>query len=139
MLYKKSVASVTKMLDHYNHNRTVTADHLQSFMDLLSFGGTKPDGTVAQSLSIGGIRQYSAVLQGAFRFAVFPKKLISFNPMQYVIRRNQAEDYELFVENNAIQQITPTINHEQFKELMVIWKKRTIRRYSPFRLPIIQA
>ena len=112
--------------------RTVTADHLQSFMDLLSFGGTKPDGTVAQPLSIGGIRQYSAVLQGAFRFAVFPKKLISFNPMQYVIRRNQAEDYELFVENNAIQQVTPTINHEQFKELIAYLEKKN----NPAVLPI---
>lgn len=112
--------------------RSVTADHLQSFMDLLSFGGTKPDGTVAQPLSIGGIRQYSAVLQGAFRFAVFPKKLISFNPMQYVIRRNQAEDYELFVENNAIQQVTPTINHEQFKELIAYLEKKN----NPAVLPI---
>lgn len=112
--------------------RTVTADHLQSFMDLLSFGGTKPDGTVAQPLSIGGIRQYSAVLQGAFRFAVFPKKLISFNPMQYVIRRNQAEDYELFVENNAIQQVTPTINHEQFKKLIAYLEKKN----NPAVLPI---
>ena len=27
---------------------------------------------------------FSAVLQNSFRFAVFPKKLITFNPMQYV-------------------------------------------------------
>lgn len=32
---------------------------------------------------------FSAVLQGAFRFAVFPKKLISFNPMQYVVWRGK--------------------------------------------------
>ena len=28
--------------------------------------------------------QFSAVLQNSFRFAVFPKRLITFNPMQYV-------------------------------------------------------
>ena len=131
MAYQATVRRIKQHPIGKRKLRSVTADHLQSFMDLLSFGGTKPDGTVAQPLSIGGIRQYSAVLQGAFRFAVFPKKLISFNPMQYVIRRNQ-EDYELFVENNAIQQITPTINHEQFKELIAYLEKKN----NPAVLPI---
>ncbi len=71
-----------------------TTDHLQSYMDLLSFGGTNPDGTKANALSVGYIRLYSAVLQGSFRFAVFPKRLISFNHMQYV--RGKKEVYELF-------------------------------------------
>ena len=132
MAYQATVRRIKQHPIGKRKLRSVTADHLQSFMDLLSFGGTKPDGTVTQPLSIGGIRQYSAVLQGAFRFAVFPKKLISFNPMQYVIRRNQAEDYELFVENNAIQQVTPTINHEQFKELIAYLEKKN----NPAILPI---
>lgn len=132
MAYQATVRRIKQHPIGKRKLKTVTSDHLQSFMDLLSFGGTKPDGTVAQPLSIGGIRQYSAVLQGAFRFAVFPKKLISFNPMQYVIRRNQAEDYELFVENNAIQQVTPTINHEQFKELIAYLEKKN----NPAILPI---
>ena len=132
MAYQATVRHIKQHPIGKRKLKTVTSDHLQSFMDLLSFGGTKPDGTVAQPLSIGGIRQYSAVLQGAFRFAVFPKKLISFNPMQYVIRRNQAEDYELFVENNAIQQVTPTINHEQFKELIAYLEKKN----NPAVLPI---
>ena len=67
--------------------KSVTADHLQAFMDLLSFGGMNPDGTKAKALSKGYLRLFSAVLQGAFRFAVFPKRLISFNPMQYVVWR----------------------------------------------------
>ena len=132
MAYQATVRRIKQHPIGKRKLKTVTSDHLQSFMDLLSFGGTKPDGTVAQPLSIGGIRQYSAVLQGAFRFAVFPKKLISFNPMQYVIRRNQAEDYELFVENSAIQQVTPTINHEQFKELIAYLEKKN----NPAVLPI---
>ena len=67
--------------------KTVTAEHLQAFMDFLTFGGQNPDGTTAKALSKGYLRLFSAVLQGAFRFAVFPKKLISFNPMQYVVWR----------------------------------------------------
>ena len=56
--------------------KTVTSDHLQSYMDLLSFGGTDPDGKTVEALSKGSLGQYSAVLQNSFRFAVFPKRLI---------------------------------------------------------------
>ena len=40
--------------------KTVTADHLQGYMDLLCFGGTKPDGTEMKALSVNGVRPYSA-------------------------------------------------------------------------------
>ena len=79
--------TVNRIKQHPIGNRklkTVTADHLQAYIDFLSFGGTNPDGTTAKALSKGYLRLFSAVLQGAFRFAVFPKRLITFNPMQYV-------------------------------------------------------
>ena len=81
--------------------KTVTADHLQAYMDFLSFGGTNPDGTTAKALSKGYLRLFSAVLQGAFRFAVFPKRLITFNPMQYVVWRGKKEDYDLFSDEDG--------------------------------------
>lgn len=115
--------------------RTVASDHLQSFMDLLSFGGTKPDGTPAKALSVGSIRQYSAVLQGSFRFAVFPKRLITFNPMQYVVRRSNGEDYELFVEgggSDAPVAEKPVITHEQYLGLKAFLTKKN----NPALLPI---
>lgn len=46
-------------------------------------------------ISKGYMRQFSAVMQGAFRFAVFPKRLITFNPMQYIKIRQKQECYEL--------------------------------------------
>ena len=61
--------------------KTVTADHLQAFIDFLSYGGTNPDGTTSKPMSKGYMLLFSAVLQNSFRFAVFPKKLITFNPM----------------------------------------------------------
>jgi len=63
--------------------KTVTAEHLQAFLDLLTFGGEFPDGKVRKGYSKDYIHSFSAVLQQSFRFAVFPKQLISFNPMQY--------------------------------------------------------
>ena len=97
--------------------KSVTADHLQAYMDFLSFGGTNPDGTTAKPLSKGYLRSFSAVLQGAFRFAVFPKRLISFNPMQYVVWHGKKESYELFSEDNGDAASVPTITHEQFLKL----------------------
>ena len=87
--------TVNRIKQHPIGNRklkTVTADHLQVYMDFLSFGGTNPDGTTAKALSKGYLRLFSAVLQGAFRFAVFPKRLISFNPMQYVVWRGKTQN-----------------------------------------------
>ena len=41
--------------------KTVTADHLQAFIDFLSYGGTNPDGTTSKPMSKGW-RSCSAVL-----------------------------------------------------------------------------
>ena len=98
--------------------KTVTADHLQSYMDLLSFGGTNPDGSPAKAMSVGYIRLYSAVLQNSFRFAVYPKRLISFNPMQYVMRRSKGNDYDLFDVEVEQECAVPTITYEQYQGLI---------------------
>ena len=97
--------------------KSVTADHLQAFIDFLSFGGVNSDGTTARALSKGYLRLFSAVLQGAFRFAVFPKRLISFNPMQYVVWRGKKESYELFSDENGETASTSTLTHEQYLRL----------------------
>ena len=112
--------------------KTVTADHLQAYMDFLSFGGTNPDGTTAKALSKGYLRLFSAVLQGAFRFAVFPKRLITFNPMQYVVWRGKKEDYDLFSDEDGNTDSTPTLSHEQYLKLEEFLKKKD----NPALLPI---
>ena len=75
---------------------------------------------------------FSAVLQGAFRFAVFPKRLISFNPMQYVVWRGKKEEYELFSDEDGDVTSVPTISHEQYLKLEDFLKKK----YNPALLPI---
>ena len=114
--------------------KKISPDHLQSYLDLLSLGGEWPDGTVRKALSSGSMRQYSAVLQGAFRFAVFPKQYLSFNPMQYIVYRKRTEDYDLFSEDGTDEDvpIIPTISYEQFLELNeMLFKKK-----NPALLPI---
>ena len=54
--------------------KNVTSEHLQSFFDLLSFGGVHPDGKEKKGYSKDYIHSFSAVMQQSFRFAVFPKQ-----------------------------------------------------------------
>ena len=127
--------TVNRIKQHPIGNRklkTVTADHLQAYIDFLSFGGTNPDGTTAKALSKGYLRLFSAVLQGAFRFAVFPKRLITFNPMQYVVWRGKKEDYELFSDEDGETASTPTLSYEQYQRLEDFLKKKN----NPALLPI---
>ena len=71
--------------------KSITPEHLQAYFDHLSFGGANPGGTTAKPVSKGYMRLFSAVMQGAFRFAVFPKRLMTYNPMQYVKIRQKQE------------------------------------------------
>ena len=51
--------------------KTVTAEHLQSFLDLLTFGGEFPDGKVRKGYSKDYIHSFSAVLQQSFLLQYF--------------------------------------------------------------------
>ena len=128
-------AAVGRIKQHPIGNRklkTVTSDHLQAFIDFMSYGGTNPDGTTTQPLSKGYMLQFSAVLQGAFRFAVFPKRFITFNPMQYVKLRGRKDEADIFCEDEADTVSTPTISHEQYLKLTDYLKGKD----NPALLPV---
>ena len=112
--------------------KTVTSEHLQTFLDLLTFGGTYPDGKVKKGLSKDYIHSYSAVLQQSFRFAVFPKQLITFNPMQYIKLKRTAEDVDLFSDRDMEQAGTQPISHEDYERLISYLEKKN----PPAVLPI---
>ena len=132
MAYTAAVKKIKKYPIGSRRLKTVTADHLQAFIDFMSYGGTNPDGTASPPMSKGYMLQFSAVLQGAFRFAVFPKRLISFNPMQYVVWRGKKEEYELFSDEDGDATSAPTISYEQYLKLEEFLKKKD----NPALLPI---
>ena len=76
MAYQRTVNRIKRHPIGNRKLKTVTADHLQAFIDFLSYGGT-----TSKPMSKGYMLLFSAVLQNSFHFAVFPKKLITFNPM----------------------------------------------------------
>ena len=112
--------------------KTVTSGHLQQFMDLLSFGETVED-FVSKGYSIDYIRSYSAVLQQSFRFAVFPKQYITFNPMQYVVMRHKKDDMNLFVEETDTDNVKP-LSFEQYQKLIAQLGKRSKDAILPVQI-----
>ena len=111
--------------------KTVTAEHLQAFLDLLTFGGEFPDGKARKGYSKDYTHSFSAVLQQSFRFAVFPKQLISFNPMQYIKLKKQAEEVDLF-SDDEVEEGTQPISHEDYERLIKYLEKKN----PPAILPI---
>ena len=75
---------------------TISSEHLQAFLDFVSLGGTEGDLKMKCDCQKGYTRTYLAILNHAFRYAVFPKKYITFNPMQYVKIRNRTDEADLF-------------------------------------------
>ena len=114
--------------------KTVTAEHLQTFLDLLIFGGTYPDGKVKKGLSKDYIHSFSAVLQQSFRFAVFPKQLITFNPMQYIKLKRKAEEVDLFSEEEMGQSCTRPISHDDYEKLIAYLEKKNPSAVLPIQI-----
>lgn len=112
--------------------KSITAEHLQKFFDSLSIPQKLSDGTMSKGLCSGSLNVYAAVMRGAFRFAVFPKQLITFNPMQYVVIRGHSDDFELFSPTDEYEQsiITPS----QFEELTKYLEKTDNRTILPVQI-----
>ena len=97
--------------------KTVTSEHLQQFMDLLTFGGTAGN-FISKGYTKDYVHSYSSVLQQAFRFAVFPKQWITFNPMQYVVLKRKTENVDLFAEDDAEDVNAKPLTHEMYQKLL---------------------
>lgn len=101
-------------------------------MDLLAFGGEEGN-FKSKGYTIDYIRSFHAVLQQSFRFAVFPKQYITFNPMQYVVMRRKAEeDVDLFSDNDEDAEVINPITPEQYQTLMEYLEERN----KPAVLPV---
>ena len=124
--YKGMVRRVKKHPIGKRKLRTVKSEHLQKFFNLLCKGdeNTKP-------LSTRSVYSYASVFRGAFKFAVFPKQFITFNPMQHITLRTQLDNYELFEEDEMDR--SDTISHAQYHQIIDPLKGT---KYEPIILPI---
>ena len=103
--------------------KTVTPDHLQAFFDLLAFGGTC-EAFVSKGYMPGSLHSFSSVLNHSFRFAVFPKQYITFNPMQYVVLRKKLNQENLFLNKDMNGSDMRTLSPEMYNALLDYLKER---------------
>lgn len=128
--------AVNRIKQHPIGNRklkTVTSEHLQQFMDLLTFGGTAGN-FVSKGYTKDYVHSYSAVLQQAFRFAVFPKQFITFNPMQYVVLKRKTDDVDLFAEDDLPDANAMILTYEMYQKLLEELSKRSKDAILPVQI-----
>ncbi len=121
-LYVETINLIKKNPIANRKLKNVTADHLQKYVDTLVFD---------KHLSVGSMRAYSAVLNNSFKFAVFPKKLIMLNPMQYVVIRTVSDNADLFSDEDDTSSV-PTITHKQYESIIDYLTKKN----NPVKLAI---
>lgn len=117
-LYLHTVSRIKKHPISNRKLNTITAEHLQNFMDLLTYGGTEGDFHARSDYNRDYAKTYNAVLSQSFRYAVFPKKYITFNPMQYVVIHKRKADSELFVSDEDDPLNVKPLTHEMYKKLI---------------------
>lgn len=111
--------------------KTVTSDHLQKYIDFLSFGGTDTDGTQSKPLTDGTVKVYMALLNKVFKFAIFPKRLLTANPMEYVVKRSKPNGNPIFSGDEDADN-SPVLSREAYQILTGYLKKHR----NPALLPV---
>ncbi|MBO4908489.1 MAG: site-specific integrase [Lachnospiraceae bacterium] len=106
-LYLHTISRIKKHPIGGRRLDTISPEHLQAFFDLLTLGGTEGDFHVGEDYNREYAHTYSAVLNHAFRFAVFPKKFITFNPMQYVVMHKKQIRADLFESDDDTEKTQP--------------------------------
>ena len=95
---------------------SITTEQLQALLDIVVFGGKDGDFEAKHGYAKDYVNTYAAILGQVFKYAVFPKKYITFNPMQYVKRHKNKVDVDLFNEEESKK--TKPLTHNQFDELI---------------------
>ncbi len=97
---------------------TITSEHLQRFMDQVSFGGKDGDFDAKKGYNKEYAKKPLAVLNHAFRFAVFPKRYITYNPMQYVVIHKREIDAGIFATEDEEDKSVSTLTNEMYRKLI---------------------
>ncbi len=103
--------------------KAVTSSQLQAYIDFLSFGGTDPNGAQAKPIASGTVNVYMAMLHKVFKFAIYSKRILTANPMDYVEKRTKPADCDIF-QNGESQDAGQVLSLEQYRILTDYLRKR---------------
>ena len=97
---------------------SITSEQLQALLDLVTFGGKEGDLDTGKGYTKDYVNTFSAILKQSFRYAVFPKKYITFNPMQYVKIRKRKSTADLFETEADCESKTKPLTVQMYKDLI---------------------
>ena len=97
--------------------RDVTCEALQSYVDEKYFGIFDKSGKqIKPGYSESHMRKQFVVLNGIFKYAVYPKRLLRENLMQYIKKRKKPQKETLF--DDDIENKLHTITHEEYNQII---------------------
>lgn len=111
--------------------KAITSSHLQAYIDFLSFGGTDAEGKQVKPIASGTVNVYMAMLQKVFKFAIYSKRILTANPMDYVVKRTRPADCNIFQEGES-QDAGQVLTREQYQLLTDYLRKHD----NPALLPV---
>ncbi len=92
--------------------KDVTVDALQAYVDEKYYGEYDADGReIKHAYSESTMKEEFVVLNGIFKFAVYPKEYIKASPMEFVKKRKKARQANLFAADEGKMEI---ISHGEF-------------------------
>lgn len=115
--------------------QSIDTHNLQVLFDSLSTGYYRLDGGFVPGYTHSHILAFSAVLQGAFRYAVYPCGIISENPMQQVVLHKRMDEAGLFPSERQSEHSMKVLMPEQFQAIVKYLKEKK----NPAVLPIVIA
>lgn len=123
---KESSLGTTKL-------RYVSIEHIQAYVDEQYYGTYDESGEqLTPPHAESTVRKHFVVLNGIFKYAVYPKKLLSENLMQYVKRRKKEKPVDLFADDPAAK--IETITYDELQEILEFLRKDATTSY--LALPI---
>ena len=95
--------------------KDVTVEALQAYVDEKYYGEYDSDGNmIKRAYAESTLKDHFVVLNGIFKFAVYPKEYLRSNLMQFVKKRKKPEKVNLFGADDEKYEI---ISHQQFHEI----------------------
>lgn len=115
--YKNTVRNISESDFGQMKLREVTCEDIQKYVDTLYFGQYDEDGKqIKKAYATSTMRKFFLVLNNMFKYAVYPRKILRENLMQYIKKRKKAKDVSLFGEEASKK--LETITHDEYLEIV---------------------
>lgn len=97
--------------------RNLTIEDIQRYVDFKTYGAFDENGNrIVKAYAESTLRKHFSVLNGMFKYAVYPKKYLRENPMQYVKKRKKETVVSIFGEGG--KEKVETITHEEYEKII---------------------